>query len=239
MNTTFAILCLVLGFFPSDQPNTSPQPLTIKSFAVASPRVVLCPKSMRPDGVTGCLSIEKLRLDLKVEVVAGNERDLEYRYSVTGGRIIGKGPKVVWEFHDARPGEYLADVRVKDRHGPSASSSTTVNIQLCGTCEWCGNCDPEFGPFPQIQPSCPATVIEGKPALISIRLTAGSYKRFGKLKYKWSLTTGRIIKGDGTRTIKVDTNGLGGQKISVTVDVYGLDPSANREGSCTTLVVRE
>jgi hypothetical protein len=232
MNTTFAILSLVLGFFPSGQPNISPQQLTIKSFAVASPRVVLCPKSMRAGA--GCSSTgEEVRLELRVEVVAGDERQLEYRYSVTGGRIIGKGPNVVWEFHNARPGEYVAVVRIKDRHGSSASSPTRVTFELCDTC------DPEFGPFPQIQPSCPATVIEGNPALISIRLTAGSYKRFGKLKYNWSLTAGRIIKGDGTRTIKVDTQRLGGQKISATVDVYGLDPSANREGSCTTLVVRK
>ncbi len=231
MNTTFAILSLVLGLFLSGRPNVSPQQLTIKSFAVASPYVVLCPKSMRPGA--GCSSSrEEVRLELRVEVVAGDERNLEYRYSVTSGRIIGKGPRVVWEFHDARPGEYVADVRVKDRHGASASSSTKVTFKLCDTC------DPEFGPFPQIQAYCPANVIEGNPALISIRLT-GPYKRFGKLKFKWSLTAGRIIKGDGTRTIKVDTKGLGGQKISATVDVDGLDPAANREGSCTTLVLRE
>jgi len=101
MNTTFAILNLVLGFFPTGQPNISRQQLTIKSFAVASPRVVLCPKSMRLGGAGGCSSSEELRLDLKVEVAAGDERNLEYRYSVTGGRTIGKGPNVVWEFHDA------------------------------------------------------------------------------------------------------------------------------------------
>jgi hypothetical protein len=188
MNTTLAILNLVLGFFPSGQPNISPQHLTIRSFAVTSPRVVLCPKSFRPGGSSGCLSSKKLRLDLRLEVAGGDEGNLEYRYSVTGGRIIGKGPNVVWEFHNPRPGDYLADVRVKNRRGDSASSSTRAEFRWCGTCEWCGNCDPEFGPFPQIQPSCPATVIEGKPALISILLTPGSYKRFGKLKYNWSVT---------------------------------------------------
>lgn len=238
MNTTFAIFNLVLGFLLSGQPNISPQQLTVKSFAVASPRVVLCPKSFRPGGPSGCLSIEKLRLDLRVEVVGGDEGNLEYRYSVTAGRIIGNGPNVVWEFHDARPGEYVADVRVKNRHGASASSTTRVTFQWCGYCEWCGACDPGLW-APKIQPSCPATVIEGKPALISIRLDAGPLDRVGKLKFKWSLTEGRIIKGDGTRVIRVDTKGLGGQRVSATVDVYGLDPSANREGSCTTMVVRE
>jgi hypothetical protein len=232
MNMTFAILTLVLGFLTSGQPNVSPQQLTIKSFALASPRVVLCPKSMRPGGASGCSRSENLRLELKVEVLAGDELDLEYRYSVTGGRIIGKEPNVVWQFHNARPGQYVADVRVKNEHGASASSSTRV------TFEWCDTCDPEFGPFPQIQLSCPANVIEGNPALISVRLT-GPYKRFGKLKFSWSLTAGRIIKGDGTRNIKVDTRGLGGQKISATVEVDGIDPAANREGSCTTLVVKK
>jgi hypothetical protein len=130
-------------------------------------------------------------------LVGGDERNLEYRYSVTAGRIIGKGPNVVWEFPDARPGEYVADVRVKDRHGTSASSSTRVTFQ------WCGACDPDLW-APKIQPTCPATVIEGKPALISIRLD-GPHDRLGKPKFNWSLTAGRIIKGDGTRIIKVDT----------------------------------
>jgi hypothetical protein len=182
---------------------------------------------------SGCSSSGKdVRLELGVEVIAGDERNLEYRYSVTAGRIIGKGRSVVWEFHDAPPGQYVADVRVKNEHGASASSSTRV------TFEWCDTCDPEFGPFPQIQASCPASVIEGNPALISVRLT-GPYKRFGKLKFSWSLTAGRIIKGDGTRNIKVDTRGLGGQKISATVEVDGIDPAANREGSCTTLVMKK
>jgi len=141
MNTTFAVFTLVLAFFVSEQPNVSAQQLTIKSFAVASPRVVLCPKSFRLGGASGCLSSEKLRLDLRVEVAGGVEGNLEYRYSVTGGRIIGKGPNVAWEFHDPRPGQNVADVRVRDRHGSSASSSTSVTIELCNTC------DPEFGPF--------------------------------------------------------------------------------------------
>jgi len=231
MNTTFAILNLVLAFFPTGQPNYSPQQLIIKSFAVASPYVVLCPKSMRPGA--GCSSSrEEVRLELRVEVVAGDERNLEYRYSVTSGRIIGKGPRVVWEFHDARPGEYVADVRVKDRHGASASSSTRV------TFEWSDSYDPGIW-APNIQPTCPATVIEGKPALISIRLDAGPHERLPKLKFNWSLTAGRIIKGYETRTIKIDTRGLGGKEISASVDVDGLDPAANRQGSCTTLVVRE
>jgi hypothetical protein len=232
MNTTFAILNLVLAFFPTGQSNTSPQQLIIKSFAVASPRVVLCLKSMRPAGPSGCLSGERLRLDLKVDVADIDEGNLEYRYSVTTGRIIGKGPNVVWEIQDARPGGYVADVRVKDRHGATTSSSTRV------TFEWSDSYDPGIW-APKIQPSCPATVIEGRPALISIRLDAGPHERLPKLKFNWTLTAGRIIKGDGTRIIKVDTKGLGGQEISATVDVYGLDPSANREGSCTTLVVRE
>src|SRR6266403_1097173 len=207
MNTTFAILNLVLSFFPSGQPNIPLQQLTIKSFATASPRVVLCPKSMRPGGPSGCLSIEKLRLDLKVEVAGGDEGNLEYRYSVTTGRIIGKGPNVVWGFQDARPGEYVADLRVKNRHGASASSSTRV------TFEWSDSYDPGIW-APKVQPSCPATVIEGRPALISIRLDAGPHERLPKLKFNWSLTAGRIIKGYETRTIKIDTRGLGGRDIN-------------------------
>jgi hypothetical protein len=167
-------------------------------------------------------------------VNAGEDSDLKYQYAVTGGSIVGKGANVVWVFHDARPGQYEAEVRVKDGHGHSASSSTRVTFEICGTC------DPPNSPSPEINLSCPAIVIEGQPALVSVHLVGpGSRGIFGKVEFKWSLSAGKIIRGAGTRTIRVDTRGLGGQRITAVVDIDGLDPSANRRASCTTVVVRE
>jgi len=52
-----------------------------------------------------------------VSVVANEESDtpLNYRYTATGGRIIGHGPSVVWDFNDnSGPGNYSVTVIVDD-----------------------------------------------------------------------------------------------------------------------------
>jgi hypothetical protein len=52
------------------------------------------------------------------------------------------------------------------------------------------------------------------------------------LKFAWSISDGKIIRGFGTKTIKVDTKNAG-NTITATVEVSGLDPAANRTASCT------
>src|SRR5207249_9090087 len=41
--------------------------------------------------------------------------------------------------------------------------------------------------------------------------------------YNWTISNGRIISGQGTSTITVDTAGLAGQTIRATLDVGGYD----------------
>src|SRR5687768_5581577 len=52
------------------------------------------------------------RLPLTVSVVNPSENPLNYQYSVTGGRIIGRGPAVYWDFSQAGPGEYSVSVEI-------------------------------------------------------------------------------------------------------------------------------
>ena len=43
-----------------------------------------------------------------------------------------------------------------------------------------------------------------------------------KAEFKWQITVGTIISGQGTSSITVDTSGLGGQSIDATVSVSGI-----------------
>src|SRR2546426_8367870 len=49
--------------------------------------------------------------------------------------------------------------------------------------------------------------------------------------YHWTVSAGRIIDGQGTPSIRVDTNGLAGQTLTATVSVggYTLDCTRSEE----------
>jgi hypothetical protein len=52
--------------------------------------------------------------------------------------------------------------------------------------------------------------------------------------YNWSVSAGTISSGQGTSSITVETTGLGGQTVTATVELGGLDPSCSRTASCST-----
>ena len=54
--------------------------------------------------------------------------------------------------------------------------------------------------------------------------------------YNWTVSAGTITSGQGTSSITVDTKGTGGQTITATVEVGGVDPTCNRTASCSTPV---
>src|SRR6185295_5501764 len=80
-----------------------------------------------------------------------------------------------------------------------------------------------------IQVSCPADVELNAP----ITFTASGPGDM-TVTYNWSVSAGTIESGQGTSSITVDTAGLGGQSVTATVEVGGLDPSCARTASCTT-----
>lgn len=59
------------------------------------------------------------------------------------------------------------------------------------------------------------------------------------LRYSWTVGAGTITSGQGTRSITVDTTGLGGEMLTAAVEVGGLDPNCPRTGAGSTLVIGE
>src|SRR5262249_42891100 len=97
----------------------------------------------------------------------------------------------------------------------------------------CDTCDPDIK-LPRIMLSCPETIAEGEPALVSVAVSLKP--ALHKYEFNWSLSAGRIVQGAGTKRIKIGTKGLGGQSISASVEVLGLDPVAPRTASCMIAV---
>ncbi|MBL9019300.1 MAG: hypothetical protein JNL83_34250 [Myxococcales bacterium] len=88
-------------------------------------------------------------------------------------------------------------------------------------------------PCPAIQIKAPDSVPQGSKARVTANLIGG----VGRPTFRWSLTAGSIVSGQGTATIQIDTTGLAGTGISASVDLGGLPREcATTSGSATFLV---
>jgi hypothetical protein len=78
---------------------------------------------------------------------------------------------------------------------------------------------------------CPESIKAGEQVVVSAHSTMNETRG-----YKWELNAGRIIAGQYTKQITVDTTGLAGQKITITAeigDVFGH----NVTGSCVVQIL--
>ncbi len=153
---------------------------------------------------------------------------LLYTWSVTGGRLSGEGRQVTWDLSGAGVGSYTATVEVNDGNQHTANGSATVTVGECTGCER------PRPPCPTISVSCPSEVDPGTPVTYTASVagdTGGA-----TVTYNWSVSAGTISSGQGTSTITVDTTNLGGQSVTATVSVGGLDPSCTSTNSCTTTI---
>jgi hypothetical protein len=76
-------------------------------------------------------------------------------------------------------------------------------------------------------------VIDGYPMTFSATITGAGRAKF---KYKWTLSNGEILEGQGTPEIKVDTLGYQGEKIKATLIVSGLPQGFKNKASATGFV---
>lgn len=167
---------------------------------------------------------------------------LIYDYSVNGGRIVGQGANVFWDFSGInKPGTYTLTAGVDDGCGVCGKVMTkTVEVKECGV-----PLTPEGFCF------CPAFSIRTSPEL---RVKAGEATVFsvetndppgGKpLEYNWTIsgeTDGAIItEGQGTTSIKVQTTeAMAGKLLTVTIELSsrGLCPTCNKVRSETVRVI--
>ncbi|HKZ02916.1 MAG TPA: hypothetical protein VJ180_11780, partial [Pyrinomonadaceae bacterium] len=163
--------------------------------------------------------------DVQLTAVASDPDNdtILYAWSVTGGQISGEGRTVTWNLSGLNPGTYTATVTVNDGNQHTATGSTTLTIAVC-------DCAPP--PCPTISVSCPADVDQGTPITFTASVVGGT----GTPTYNWTISAGTISSGQGTPTITVDTSTLGGQSVTATVELGGLDPACARTASCTTSV---
>jgi hypothetical protein len=91
---------------------------------------------------------------------------------------------------------------------------------------------------PSLNITCPANIVwPGTPTDISLNISDGNTPT--NLKYKWQLSVGQIISGQGTSKITVDTTDLdlGGKPVTVTVEVDGMFTECAKTVSCNFTVI--
>src|SRR5439155_26030695 len=97
----------------------------------------------------------------------------------------------------------------------------------------CTDCKPKLV-CPTINVTCPSEVDEGGSITFTANFTQGTPEVTPT--YNWTVSAGTITSGQGTSSITVSTNNLGGQTVTATVEVGGLDPSCGRTASCSAAV---
>ena len=223
---------LPTAFKPSDDPNgfifqfwaghrnprIAPHINVAPTGSVSSSSASITLPCLEGTSSASCIPSASRSVDVTASYTDAENDPLVYTWSVNGGKLSGEGRTVSWDLSGLQVGTYPASVTVSDGIAPPVPGSTTVTIADCTDCK---------PPCPTVSVSCPSDVDQGSPITFSSS-TADN------VTYNWSVSAGTISSGQGTSSIIVNTDGLGGQTVTATVELGGLDPSCSRTASCTT-----
>jgi hypothetical protein len=219
------ILPLALGGLIAFVPGTRAQK---KKQQTASDNYVYTPPSLQlsatPAVLTACAGeTARVTLDARATFSSGTPR---YRWSASGGRIEGDGATASWDLSGLQPGYYKAfvDVDCSPTVECSAFTSTTVLLK----------CAPPV--CPSILISCPDRITPNQPITFSANV-AGGFPNITPV-YNWTVTAGKIISGEGTSAITVDTTGLAGQSVRASLAMSGYS-SLNCGATCSVQIPPE
>jgi hypothetical protein len=209
--------------FPNNPPTVS--------LTASSSRVVLaadCTGGQVPD--SSCTPTAGT-VQLSANATDPDGDTLLYTYSTTGGRITGDGPNATLDLAGVAPGTYTVTVEVDDGCGCIAFTSTTVTVDRCG-------CITPAPVCPTISVSCPGETNDTAGATVTFTANVSGGDPNVTPTFNWTVSAGTISSGQGTSTITVNVEGLGGQTVTATVDVGGYDRSCSTSSSCSTQVIR-
>ena len=140
---------------------------------------------------------------------------LRYKWSASGGKLVGEGPNTTWDLAGAQAGVYQAIVEVGDEHYLDCVAFSSVSVVV-------RDCPPPPPPpavCPNVAISCPDSATESAPVTFTATISGGPANITPT--YNWTISAGHIISGQGTPTITVDTAGMAGQTIRADLDIGG------------------
>jgi peptidoglycan hydrolase-like protein with peptidoglycan-binding domain len=155
------------------------------------------------------------QVQLMANAKSADGAPLRYRWQVNGGQIRGDGPNPTWDLTGLQPGTYRASIEVDDGKDINCTAFSSVPIVVL-------DCPPPPPACPTINISCPESVKEGETATFSTTMTGGRPALGMTTSYDWNVSCGKILNGQGTPSINVDTTGCSGQTIQANVNVTGF-----------------
>ena len=160
-----------------------------------------------------------VQLIAKATSPSGNP--IRYSWKVAEGRIDGDGPTVTWNLTGVRPGQYKAFLVINTGTGDEECEvfANTIVAVRCTPKPTC----------PNVSLICPDRIEAGQPVTFASTLTGGT-GNVSRL-YNWTVSAGRIIEGQGTSSIRVETTGLEGQSLTASLSMAGYEDDCS--ASCT------
>ena len=174
--------------------------------------------SATPGTVRLCAG-EPSSVQLIARATSQNGNGLRYRWATEGGRLIGDGANTTWDLSGMQPGTYRATVEVDSGSDNTCAAFSSAAVLV-------SDCITAVPVCPSVSISCPDSVLPDQP--ITFRANVSGASALDAV-YNWTVSGGRIIDGQGTRAITVDTAGLAGQAVTATLNVRaaGLDCPAS------------
>jgi hypothetical protein len=168
-----------------------------------------------------------INLQTKAVGIYGN--NLTYRYWTNGGQVVGGETGARWDLSAVRhqPGYYTAVVAATDECGCTSVASTSV--LLTNFCTPCLSVESECSD----EPASSRT---------SMRFTLAPHEWTleNSPSYRWRVSHGTIIEGQGTTSILVDTSKLDeGTQVVAAVEVGGLYQYCATEEAASGIVGEE
>jgi len=215
-------LCLILALVAAGlslQPAAKAQKQKQQKYTASSgpPTLGL---NVEPNVVKACEGAAQVQLTANAKSPDG--APLRYRWQVTGGQIKGEGANPSWDLTGLQPGVYRASIEVDDGRDINCVAFSSIPIVVL-------DCPPPPPACPTINISCPESVKEGEMATFSTTITGGLPAPGVTQTYDWTVSCGKIMSGQGTPSITVDTTGCSGQTVQANVNLtgYGIPCPAN------------
>lgn len=158
---------------------------------------------------------------LNARATSSDGLPIVYRWTSPVGRIVDHGSAATWDLSGLKPGYYEAFVEIDTGNADrSCQAFSSIGVLL--------ECPPPPPPAcPKVSIICPDRIQPGQPVTFTATLS-GSLGNVTPA-YTWIISNGRIIEGQGTNSMTVDTAGLEEQTLTATLSMggYSLDCSAD------------
>ncbi|MCD9188305.1 MAG: hypothetical protein LUM44_17950 [Pyrinomonadaceae bacterium] len=175
-------------------------------------------------------SVEQMYVSVRVDGVSEKVKNSDYKYTVSGGQIVGEGNNVQWNLFGVKPGTYTINLEITEKGKISTAnrSITLVDEMInCGLVE-----------CPVVSVSASDDFVKiGESVVFTANVSGGNLEVKG---YAWTISSGVIVKGQGTSQITIKPDPESDSKsITATVEINLLENKTCPNVTSETIQVKE